>query len=136
MFRMCGQTGMKNKIELLAPAGGYEQFIAAVEFGADAVYLGGASFNARHSAANFSDEDIKKVVEYAHVRDVKVHLTLNTLIHDEEFPHVLEFAKKMYSYGVDAFIIQDLGVAHELKKMVPGAPLHHHGAGHGHRRGF
>ncbi|MBP3284140.1 MAG: U32 family peptidase [Clostridia bacterium] len=115
---------MKNKIELLAPAGGYEQFIAAVESGADAVYLGGASFNARHSAANFSDEDIKKVVEYAHVRNVKIHLTLNTLVHDDELPAVLEFAKKMYSYGVDAFIIQDLGVAHELKKMIPEAEIH------------
>jgi len=115
---------MKNKIELLAPAGGYEQFIAAVESGADAVYLGGASFNARHSAANFSDEDIAKVVEYAHVRDVKVHLTLNTLIHDEEAPAVLEFAKKMYSYGVDAFIIQDLGIASQLKKMIPEANIH------------
>jgi len=115
---------MKNKIELLAPAGGYEQFIAAVESGADAVYLGGASFNARHSAANFSDEDIKNVVEYAHVRDVKVHLTLNTLIHDDEFADVLEFAKKMYSYGVDAFIIQDLGIASQLKKLVPEAAIH------------
>lgn len=124
MCRMCGQIGMKNKIELLAPAGGYEQFIAAVESGADAVYLGGASFNARHSAANFSDEDMKRVVEYAHARGVKVHLTLNILIHDDEFEEALEFAKKMYSYGVDAFIIQDLGLANAVKRLLPEVSIH------------
>lgn len=113
-----------KKIELLSPVGGYEQFIAAVESGADAVYLGGTSFNARNSANNFSDEELKEVINYAHLRDVKVHLTLNTLIHDREINDVIEFAKRVYSYGIDAFIVQDLGVIKLLREVIPDATIH------------
>ena len=113
-----------KKIELLSPVGGYEQFIAAVECGADAVYLGGSSFNARNSAANFSDEELKEAVKYAHIRGVKVHLTLNILIHDREINDAIDLAKRAYSYGVDAFIVQDLGVVNLLRKVIPDAKLH------------
>jgi len=113
-----------KKIELLSPVGGYEQFIAAVESGADAVYLGGSAFNARNSAANFSDDELKKAIKYAHVRGVKVHLTLNILIHDNELNEAIEFAKRAYSYGIDAFIVQDLGVISLLREIIPEAKIH------------
>lgn len=113
-----------KKIELLSPVGGYEQFIAAVESGADAVYLGGTAFNARNSASNFSDEELKEVIKYAHARGVKIHLTLNTLIHDREISDVVEFAKCAYKSGVDAFIVQDLGVIKLLKEVMPDIVIH------------
>lgn len=113
-----------EKIELLSPVGGYEQFIAAVESGADAVYLGGSAFNARNSAANFSDEELKDAIKYAHIRGVKVHLTLNILIHDNEINDAIQFAKRAYSYGVDAFIVQDLGVVSILREVIPEATIH------------
>ena len=115
---------MKKKIELLSPVGGYTQFIAAVESGADAVYLGGSSFNARNSATNFSDDELKEAIKYAHIRGVKVHLTLNILIHDSEIKEAIEFAKRAYSYGVDAFIVQDLGVIKLLNEVIPEANIH------------
>lgn len=113
-----------QKIELLAPAGGYEAFIAAVENGADAVYLGGNVFNARASANNFSDEDLKRAICYAHLRDVKVYITLNILINDFEINDAIEFAKKVYEMGADAFIVQDLGLAMELRQVIPNINLH------------
>lgn len=113
-----------KKIELLSPVGGYEQFIAAVESGADAVYLGGSAFNARNSATNFLEEELKEAIKYAHVRGVKVHLALNILIHDRELYEVIEFAKRAYSYGVDAFIVQDLGVIGLLNELIPNAKIH------------
>lgn len=113
-----------QKIELLAPAGGYEQFIAAVENGADAVYLGGSLFNARASANNFSDEELEKAILYAHLRNVKVYVTLNILINDSEFEEALQFARKAYEIGADAFIVQDLGLAMALRKAIPNIILH------------
>lgn len=113
-----------QKIELLAPAGGYEAFIAAVENGADAVYLGGNLFNARASANNFSDKDLKRAICYAHLRDVKVYITLNILINDSEINSAIEFAKKAYEMGADAFIVQDLGLAMELRQVIPRINLH------------
>ena len=90
-----------QKIELLAPAGGYEAFIAAVENGADAVYLGGTAFNARASANNFSDEELEKAICYAHLRDVKVYIVLNILINDTEITQAVEFAKRAYEMGCE-----------------------------------
>lgn len=113
-----------QKIELLAPAGGYEAFIAAVENGADAVYLGGSLFNARASALNFSDEELEKAICYAHLRNVKVYITLNILINDTEFEQAIEFTKKAYSMGADAFIVQDLGLAFALRQVIPNINLH------------
>ena len=97
-------------MELLAPAGSMEALRAAVCNGADAVYLGADTFNARMNARNFSAADLQEAVVYCHVRGVKVHLTLNTLVLDREMPRAAELIRLAASCGVDAFIVQDLGV--------------------------
>ena len=88
--------------ELLSPAGGKEALIAAVQSGADAVYMGFGAFNARRSARNFSDEEFRAAVDYCHLRGVKVYLTLNTLLTDRELPQLAETARRGSAYGVDA----------------------------------
>ncbi len=113
-----------RKCELLVPAGGSKQFIAAVENGADAVYVGGKSFNARVNAQNFSDEEIEKAIDYAHLRNVKTYITMNTLLDDEELAEAYQQACRYYSMGVDALIIQDLGLGKLLKERLPDLPLH------------
>lgn len=115
---------MKNKIELLAPAGDFLSVKAAVQNGADAVYVGASSYSARASANNFTIEELKKVIEYAHVRDVQVHLALNTLIKNDEFFSAISIAEKAYEYGIDAIIVQDLGLAMKLIKYFPKLPIH------------
>ncbi len=115
---------MNKKFEILAPAGSYEAVTAAVRSGADAVYFGTNSFNARLRADNFSDEQIAQAIRYCHSRDVKVHITMNTLVTDEELPMALEVAKKVCSWGADALILQDLGLASLIKKSAPSAQLH------------
>ena len=84
---------MNKNIELLAPAGTYESFLAAVENGADAVYMGGKLFNARANATNFDITELRKIVEYAHLRNVKIHITMNTLLDDNELKDALNFAQ-------------------------------------------
>jgi len=113
-----------NRFELLAPVGSYDAFLAAVENGADAVYLGGKLFNARANANNFSMEELKNIVEYAHLRNVKVHVTLNTLVNNNEIAEALDFAYDLYHIGVDAVIVQDLGLAKLLHENIPNLPLH------------
>lgn len=114
-----------DKPELLAPVGGYAQLIAAAENGADAVYMGGGNYNARMYADNFrSIEDIEKAIDYAHLRNVKVYITLNTLVNDNEIDGVIEYAKKLYEIGVDAVIVQDTGVLDLLSKEVPNLKVH------------
>ena len=115
---------MKNKIELLAPVGNFDCLKAAVQNGADAVYLGASNFSARASATNFNYEDLKKAVEYAHIRNVKVHLALNTLIKNNELNSALELASYAYEIGIDAIIVQDLGLAQILLKNFPKMPIH------------
>ncbi|MDD3243282.1 MAG: DUF3656 domain-containing protein [Eubacteriales bacterium] len=110
--------------ELLSPAGGPEQLRAAVENGADAVYLGGRLHNARQNAANFDDDTLRAALAYAHVRGVAVHVTLNTLITQNELPEALEYAASLYAMGADALIVQDLGLARELRRLMPDFPLH------------
>lgn len=112
------------KTELLAPVGGIEHLRAAVEAGADAVYLGGKLFNARIKAGNFDDEEMRYAVDYAHLRGVKVNVTMNTLLKDEELPEALDYAAKLYEMGVDALIIQDLGLASLVHKAMPDFPIH------------
>lgn len=114
---------MKN-IELLSPVGDFECLMAAVQNGADAVYLGVETFNARYSATNFNIEDLEKAINYAHIRDVKVHLVLNTLIKNDEFEEAINIANKAYELGVDAIIVQDLGLASILIKNFPNLPIH------------
>ena len=114
----------KNKIELLAPAGGLEALKAAVENGADAVYLGGKLFNARASAANFDMDELKKAINYAHEREVKVYVTVNTLVADSEFSELAQYIYQIYYLGADAVIVQDLGVAHFIKSVLPEMEIH------------
>lgn len=115
---------MNRRPEVLAPAGSMEALKAAVECGADAVYLGAGSFNARRNAKNFSEEELAAAIEYCHRRGVKVHLTLNTLVSDEELPGVLDLLEKACDLGVDALIVQDLGVAALAKAAAPDLELH------------
>ncbi len=110
--------------ELLSPAGGKEALVAAVQSGADAVYMGFGAFNARRSARNFSDEEFRAAVDYCHLRGVKVYLTLNTLLTDRELPALAETARRGSEYGVDAILVQDLGVLETLKAVIPDVPLH------------
>jgi len=111
-------------IEVLSPAGGEEQLIAAVRAGADAVYLGTGSFNARRNAANFDADALKKAVSYCHGRGVKVHVTCNTLLTDKEFPLLFEEIKNIAASGADAVIVQDLAVASMFREFCPDMPLH------------
>lgn len=113
-----------DRCELLMPAGGSTQFIAAVENGADAVYVGGKSFNARMNAGNFSDEELARAVDYAHLRNVKTYVTMNTLLTDEELAPALRQAQSYARMGVDALIIQDLGLGLVLRENLPDLPLH------------
>ena len=115
---------MLKKVELLSPVGDFECLKAAVQNGADAVYLGAADFNARYSAKNFSIDELEKAIDYSHLRNVKVFLTLNTLIKNEEFNNALELAGKAYELGIDGIIVQDIGLANFLIKNIPNLPIH------------
>ena len=110
--------------ELLAPAGGREALVAAVQSGADAVYMGFGAFNARRSARNFSDDEFRTSVSYCHLRGVKVYLTLNTLVTDRELPLLADAARVASECGVDAILVQDWGVLATLQKIIPDVPLH------------
>jgi len=113
-----------KKIELLAPAGDFDSLIAAVNAGADAVYISGKSFGARKYAKNFDGEELKKAVEFCHIRDVKVYLTVNTLVADEEFQALYPYVKELYDMDVDALIVQDIGVLRFLKNNFPDFNVH------------
>ena len=111
-------------MELLAPAGSMEAVTAAVQNGADAVYFGYGDFNARRGARNFTREEAAAAVAYCHLRGCKVNLTLNTLLTDRELPAAAEVAAHASDIGVDAVIVQDLGVARMLRQSVPDLPIH------------
>lgn len=115
---------MKNKIEILAPAGSTESLVAAVRSGADAVYLGAKDFSARASAQNFTIDELKEAVSYCKVRDVKVYLTVNTLMFDNELEDALNLISAAHAAGIDAVIIQDIGLASLVKKYIPDLKLH------------
>jgi putative protease len=110
--------------ELLAPAGSPEAFRAAIAAGADAIYLSGKRFGARKYAANFSDAEITDAVRLAQTRGVRGYVTVNTLIHDRELPAALEYLIWLYAAGVDAVLVQDLGLAALATEIVPGLVLH------------
>ncbi len=110
--------------EILAPAGTWEALTAAVRSGANAVYLGIGDFNARRNAANFQLSELKDIISYCHIRGVKVHLALNTLVSDAELPAALEIIECGCAFGADAFIIQDLGLARLVHAIAPDMPLH------------
>ncbi len=113
-----------KRCELLIPAGGKKQYIAAVENGADAVYVGGKHFNARMNAENFSDDELEKAVDYAHVRNVKTYIAMNTLLDDDQLIPALRQAEIYSKIGVDGVIIQDLGLGLLIKERLPYLPLH------------
>lgn len=113
-----------TKVELLAPIGDWNCLKAAVQNGADAVYFGVEQFNARMYAANFNVEDMKQVIDYCKLRNVKTNLTLNTLLENCEFDNAVDLAKEAYKAGVDAIIVQDLGLAKYLIDNIPGLPIH------------
>lgn len=121
---LSGDINMKNKPELLAPAGNSEALHAAVENGADAVYLGGKLFSARQLADNFELDMLKNEIEYAHVRGVNIYLTMNTLVEDDELEQALDFAADMRRAGIDGIIVQDIGLAGALHRVMPDVPLH------------
>ncbi len=110
-------------MEILAPAGSQQSLIAAVRSGADAVYLGTGAFNARRNADNFKDNSLAEAVNYCHGRGVKVYVTLNTLIRDEELPAFLAAAREVAEAGPDGVIVQDLAVVKVLKTICPELPL-------------
>ena len=111
-------------IELLSPVGDFECLKAAVQNGADAVYFGAGSFNARAFATNFDDEALENAITYAKLRGVKTNLTLNTLIKNDEMESAINLAKKAYELGINAIIVQDLGLARYLIKNFPDLAIH------------
>ncbi|MBA1335774.1 MAG: Protease [Firmicutes bacterium] len=110
--------------ELLSPAGSMEAFVAAIQNGADAVYLGGKRFNARQYASNFDDEGLRAAIDYAHVRGKRVYVTLNILLTNREFEEALEYAAFLYNIGADAIIVQDMGAASLISRAFPGIRVH------------
>lgn len=115
---------MNKKAELLSPAGDLQRLYSAVEFGADAVYLAGTEFGMRSAPGNFTPEELKKGVEYAHAHNVKVYLTCNTVPTNDEIERMPEFIKEASECGVDAFIVCDIGVLELVKKYAPEKDVH------------
>ena len=111
-------------IDLLSPVGDFECLKAAVQNGANSVYFGADLFSARAYASNFNLDELEQVILYAKTRGVKTNLTLNTLITDDEFEDAYNLAKKAYEFGIDAIIVQDLGLARQLIKNIPDLPIH------------
>ncbi|MFR3088462.1 MAG: DUF3656 domain-containing U32 family peptidase [Coprobacillus cateniformis] len=113
-----------KKVELLAPAGDQESLIAAIQNGADAIYLGGTLFNARAFAKNFDDEQLEWAIHYAHLRNVKIYVTVNTLYRDDEFAELIQYLDYLYHIQVDALIVQDIGLFHMIKKRYDDFEIH------------
>ena len=111
-------------MELLSPAGSPEAVIAAVQNGADAVYLGLGDFNARRGAHNFTPDEFEKAIRYCHLRNCRVYVTLNTLVNDREMNSAVAAARLASDKGADAILIQDLGLAQAIRRAVPDIPLH------------
>ena len=115
---------MMGRLEILAPAGAREQLEAAVFCGADAVYLGAGKLNARRAAGNFEGNALREAVAFCHARGVKVHLTLNTVVLQRELGEALALVQEACEWGVDALIVQDLGLVSLLRRVAPKMPLH------------
>ncbi|MBU5427305.1 U32 family peptidase [Tissierella pigra] len=115
---------MNNNIELLAPVGTMESLHAAIQNGANAVYLGGKLFNARQYASNFDYDELKEAVNYAHLRNVKVYITANILVDDSEMEDVIDYIKFLYEIDIDGIIVQDLGLAKTIRDFFPDLEVH------------
>ena len=111
-------------VELLAPAGSREALVAAVENGANAIYLAGNAFGARAYASNFDREALREAIHFAHLRKVAIHVTVNTIVADEEMEPLRDYLRFLYEAGADAVLVQDLGVARVAHETVPDLPLH------------
>lgn len=114
----------KDLVELLAPAGSREALVAAVESGANAVYLAGDRFGARAYANNFDEDGLHEAIRFAHLRNVRINVTVNTIVSDEEIPALKDYLRFLYAAGADAILVQDLGVARIAREIVPDLPLH------------
>ena len=115
---------MRKEIELLAPAGTWEALEAAVNAGANAVYLGGKAFGARAYASNFDREEMGKAVYFCHMHHVRLYVTVNTLVDDKELPELEDYLVFLHNVGVDGIIVQDMGIIRAAGKLVPDLPLH------------
>lgn len=118
------KCGNSLRCELLAPAGSYETMLVAFNAGADAVYVGGQKFGARAFAGNFNEEELVKAINYAHMFDKKLYLTVNTLIKEEEFSQLYDYIKPYYEAGLDAVIVQDIGVLKFIAGNFTDLPIH------------
>ena len=113
-----------RKIEILAPAGSYESFHAAIVAGADAVYAGGPKFGARAFAENFTEDQLLNAIDYAHLHQRKFYLTVNTLLKDYEIEQLPEYLEPLYQRGLDAVIVQDMGVLNVVRQYFPDMDIH------------
>ena len=114
----------KRQVELLAPAGSYESMTAAVCAGADAVYIGGSRFGARAYANNLDEEAMLRAIDYVHLHGRRLYMTVNTLMKERELEGLFDYLNPYYMQGLDAAIVQDLGVFSYLKEHFPGLHLH------------
>ena len=115
---------MKNKVEILAPAGSFESMKAAVAAGADAVYIGGSRFGARAYADNPGEDMLLEAIDYAHLHGCRLYLTVNTLVKEKELEGLYEYLEPYYRQGLDAAIVQDMGVFSYIKEKFPDLPVH------------
>ena len=115
---------MKKKIELLAPAGDIDKMKTAIFYGADAIYLGGESFGLRKASKNFTNEELKTAVEYAHERDVKIYVTMNIIAHEEHLQGIEEYVLYLEEIGVDAILVADIGIFNKIRNIAPDMELH------------
>ena len=113
-----------KKPELLAPGGSLEKLKTAIDYGADAVYIGGEMFSLRVAAENFSKEDMQEGIKYAHDRGKKVYLTANILPHNDDIEEFEEFVKDIKNYGFDAVLVADLGLFDMMQELAPEIPIH------------
>lgn len=118
------ETKRLARPEILAPAGSWDAFVAAVEQGADAVYLGGKDYSARQSAANFDRDELRRAIEFAHLRGVRICVTVNTLLSDSELTPAMDYIHWLYENSVDAVIVQDLGLVRLIKGTLPTMEVH------------
>ena len=110
--------------ELLSPAGNFEKMRAAIRYGADAVYLAGTRFGMRSSAGNFSEEELREAVAYAHAHGVRVYLTVNVMPRENEYPALREYFLRIADFGIDAMIVADLGVLALVREVLPVMEIH------------
>ena len=115
---------MKKQVEILAPAGSYDSLVAAIAAGADAVYIGGTRFGARAYADNLDVDAMCKAIDYVHLHGRKIYLTVNTLLKEQELEELYSYLLPYYQHGLDAVIVQDIGVLQYIRKQFPDLPIH------------